>query len=59
MKALLLVFVGGGLGSSLRYMVNVIAARLFGIAFPWGTMGINITGSLAMGLLAAWACRSL
>ncbi len=54
MNALFLVFVGGGIGASIRHIVNVVAARLFGISFPWGTMGINIAGSLAMGLLTAW-----
>jgi CrcB protein len=54
MQALALVFIGGGLGASMRHLVNLGAARLFGISFPWGTMGINIAGSLAMGLLVAW-----
>ena len=30
----LLVFVGGGLGASLRYTVNVVCARCIGTAFP-------------------------
>ena len=54
MYALALVFLGGGIGASLRHSVNLAAARLFGIAFPWGTLGINVAGSLAMGLLTAW-----
>ena len=54
MQAVALVFVGGGLGAAMRHLVNLGAARLFGLAFPWGTMGINVVGSLAMGLLAAW-----
>lgn len=54
MQALALVFLGGGLGAGLRHLVNLGAARLCGIAFPWGTLGINVAGSLAMGLLVAW-----
>jgi CrcB protein len=54
MQALALVFLGGGLGAALRHLFNLAAARLFGIGFPWGTLGVNIFGSLAMGLLVAW-----
>jgi CrcB protein len=50
----LLVFVGGGLGSSLRHTVNVICPRLFGTAFPYHTFIINITGSTVMGLIAGY-----
>jgi CrcB protein len=54
MQALALVFLGGGLGAAARHLFNLAAARLFGIAFPWGTLGVNVIGSLAMGLLVAW-----
>jgi CrcB protein len=50
----LLVFLGGGLGASLRHAVNMICARSFGTAFPWGTFIINITGSTVMGLIAGY-----
>ena len=50
----LLVFVGGGLGASLRHFVNVTCARCIGIDFPWGTLIINITGSIVMGLIAGY-----
>ena len=50
----LLVFVGGGLGSTLRYLVNIICPRLFGTAFPYHTFIINITGSIVMGLIAGY-----
>ena len=49
-----LVFVGGGLGSSLRYAVTVASGRAFGTNFPWGTFIINITGSTVMGLIAGY-----
>jgi len=48
------VFIGGGLGAALRHGVNLLSARLFGTAFPWHTLIENVTGSLAMGLLAAY-----
>lgn len=52
--AYLLVFLGGGLGAALRHGVNVHAARWLGTAFPYSTLFVNVTGSLAMGVLAAW-----
>jgi len=48
----LLIFVGGGIGASLRHAVNELCVRLFGLGFPIGTFLINITGSLVMGLIA-------
>jgi len=50
----LLVFVGGGLGASLRHFINVTCARCMGIGFPWGTFIINVTGSTVMGLIAGY-----
>src|SRR5258705_10275533 len=50
----LLVFIGGGLGSTLRHLVNVVSPRLLGTAFPYHTFIINITGSIVMGLIAGY-----
>lgn len=50
----LIVFLGGGFGAMLRHTVNVGAARWWGTQFPWGTFIVNVTGSLAMGLIAGW-----
>lgn len=49
----LLVFIGAGLGGMLRHAVGLASVRL-GSSFPYGTMGINIAGSIAMGLFAGW-----
>jgi CrcB protein len=54
MQAYLFVFLGAGLGGCLRHSVNLLAARLLGTHFPWGTFLINISGSLVMGLIAGW-----
>lgn len=54
MKSYILVFLGGGFGSTLRHGMNMLCARLFGTAFPWGTFIINITGSTVMGLIAGY-----
>jgi len=49
-----IVFVGAGLGGMLRHGVNGLALRLAGPDFPYGTMAINIVGSLVMGLVAGY-----
>src|ERR1700675_4961737 len=50
----LIVFLGGGLGAALRHGVNLFAARFAGTSFPYGTLFINVAGSLAMGLIAEY-----
>jgi CrcB protein len=50
----LIVFLGAGLGGAARHGVNVAAARLLGYGSPFGTLIVNLAGSLAMGLLAGW-----
>jgi CrcB protein len=54
MNSYIVVFVGGGIGASLRHAVNMISARGLGTAFPWGTFIINISGSIVMGLIAGY-----
>ncbi|SFK70373.1 fluoride efflux transporter CrcB [Methylorubrum salsuginis] len=49
----LLVFLGAGLGGVLRHGVNFAAVRL-GSSFPWGTLGINVLGSVLMGVVTGW-----
>jgi fluoride exporter len=47
--ALAAIFIGGGIGSVLRYAVTLGFTQRFGAGFPWGTFVINITGSLIIG----------
>jgi CrcB protein len=54
MAAVLLVFVGGGLGAAVRHLINVGFMRLSLGDVPYATMLINVTGSLLMGLIAGW-----
>lgn len=54
MQAYLIVFLGAGIGGALRHGVNVWSARVFGLNFPYGTLIVNIVGSLAMGLIAGY-----
>ncbi|QAY77341.1 CrcB family protein [Sphingosinicella sp. BN140058] len=53
MPNLLLVMLGGAAGAGLRYGAGQAALRAFGAGFPWGTLIVNMTGSLAIGVLAA------
>lgn len=57
MLDLVLVAVGGAIGASLRHLANLASLRLVGPNFPWGTMAINIVGSLAMGVFIGMLAR--
>jgi len=46
---------GSAMGGVLRQAVTEIATRVLGAGFPWGTFGVNTTGSAVMGLVAAMA----
>ncbi|MDN3556098.1 fluoride efflux transporter FluC [Halomonas maura] len=48
-----LVAMGGALGGMARLAVTELAARWLGRAFPWGTLMVNLGGTLALGALAA------
>ncbi|MGD2167291.1 MAG: fluoride efflux transporter CrcB [Gammaproteobacteria bacterium] len=49
----LLVALGSAAGGMARYACSGIGVRLFGETFPWGTLFVNVSGSLAIGALAA------
>jgi CrcB protein len=48
---LLLICLGGALGTGVRYVVSGLAARWFGADFPYGTLIVNLVGSFAIGLI--------
>lgn len=49
--SLIYVFVGGGLGSMLRFVVSWLAQRPGVSLLPWGTMAANVLGCAIMGFL--------
>lgn len=51
-SVLMAVAVGGALGAVGRYTLSTWVQHLMGPAFPWGTLGVNLTGSFLMGVLA-------
>jgi CrcB protein len=52
LQLILAVAIGGAIGSVARYGVGMGSAKLFGLAFPWGTLIINIVGSFLIGAFA-------
>lgn len=46
------VAIGGALGTTGRFWLSGVVARLIGETFPWGTLLINVTGSLVIGFFA-------
>ena len=57
MSQLLLVASGGALGAVMRYASGALAVRVLGQAFPFGTIIVNVIGSLLMGVLVAWMVK--
>ena len=45
MTRVILVALGGAIGSVARYGVGALAAQVFGPGFPWGTLLVNLSGS--------------
>ena len=54
MKSFILVFLGGGLGSGLRYLV-AIAMNQYSKVLPFGTFTVNMIGCLLIGLVLGYA----
>ena len=50
----ILIFLAGGLGSLLRYVIGLVLPSSF---FPWTTLGINVIGSFAIGLFGGLGSR--
>ena len=51
MKLILIAGLGGAVGAAGRYALTSLTLRVMGPHFPWGTLAVNVLGSLAMGLV--------
>jgi fluoride exporter len=54
LRSVLAVGFGGAVGANARYLVGREVAERWPSLFPWGTLVVNITGCLALGLLTGW-----
>jgi CrcB protein len=52
MAAIVLVFLGGAVGSMWRYWWSGVVAERFGETFPFGTLVVNIVGSILIGIFS-------
>src|SRR5258707_15840289 len=52
---LLVISIGAILGANARWIISRYAAKILGPTFPYGTLFINVSGSLAVGLFMIWA----
>ncbi|MFJ8578074.1 fluoride efflux transporter CrcB [Micromonospora sp. NPDC093277] len=48
----LLIAIGAALGAPLRYLTDRAVQARHGSVFPWGTLTVNVAGSLLLGALA-------
>lgn len=51
LKHLLVVCLGGAIGSGARFALSTWVAERFGTAFPWGTLAVNVIGSFLLGAI--------
>lgn len=52
---LVLVVIGGAMGAPLRYVADLAVQRWHGGRFPWGTLAVNVLGSLLLGVVLGLA----
>lgn len=51
MERLLLIALGGAIGTMARYLTSLVAVRWFGSEFPYGTLTVNLAGAFVIGLV--------
>lgn len=49
----------GAAGAVCRYALDQVISRLLRRSFPWGTVVVNLSGALALGLLAGTSTQGL
>ena len=59
MRNLLYIFVGGGVGSILRYLVSLYTQKLWKLGnFPIGTLLVNVLGCFMIGIFTSYFVKS-
>jgi CrcB protein len=53
LQSIVLVMLGSGLGGGARLWLSTLVARSTSLAFPWGTLFVNVSGCLLVGVLGA------
>lgn len=48
---MILVFIGGGIGSMMRYGFSLASIRLWGSSYPYGTLLVNLAGCFLIGMI--------
>jgi len=56
---LLVICVGGALGTGLRYIISRVMVQWLGPGFPYGTLAVNLLGSFVIGLVQEVGATSL
>ncbi|HTR64637.1 MAG TPA: fluoride efflux transporter CrcB [Terriglobales bacterium] len=54
MRDFIAISLGAIVGANARYIVSRFAARMLGSAFPYGTLLINVAGSMIVGFFMIW-----
>jgi fluoride exporter len=54
-QELLIISLGAIVGAPARYLISRFAVRLLGPVFPYGTLFINVIGSMIVGFFMIWA----
>jgi fluoride exporter len=59
MKAIILVALGGAIGSLMRYFVALLLKNFYSGEFPWHTFTVNIIGCFFIGLVFSWSLQNI
>jgi fluoride exporter len=57
MKSVIIIGVGGGLGSILRYIISLFVGKHVPLIFPLGTFLVNVSGCFLIGMFYSLAAR--
>lgn len=59
MERVLLIALGGAIGTVLRYLTSTVAAKWLGVELPYGTLIVNLVGSFLIGVIHQVGTESL